>query len=55
MRLEKTGEQAKRDASMIDWDRVEALAPCGGIRIEDNVVVREGGCENLTRQAFAEL
>lgn len=42
------------DASLIDWDRVEALAPCGGIRIEDNVVVREDGCDNLTRQAFAE-
>jgi Xaa-Pro dipeptidase len=39
----------------INWDKVEKLAPCGGIRIEDNVVVEEGGCDNLTRRAFAEL
>lgn len=42
------------DASMIDWQRVTALSPCGGIRIEDNVVVTETGCDNLTRRAFAE-
>jgi len=45
----------ERDAAMIDWDRVAELAPCGGIRIEDNVVVGEEGCDNLTRRAFAEL
>jgi Xaa-Pro dipeptidase len=47
--------RAKQDASMVDWDRVAALAPYGGIRIEDNVVVTEEGCDNLTRRAFAEL
>ena len=40
---------------MIDWRRVEALQPFGGIRIEDNVVVTDSGCDNLTRRAFAEL
>jgi Xaa-Pro dipeptidase len=37
----------------IDWPRVEALAPCGGIRIEDNVVATADGVRNLTREAFA--
>ena len=49
------GWRGQRDASMIDWERVEDLAPCGGIRIEDNVVVTEGGGDNLTRRAFADL
>ncbi|MGQ0430485.1 MAG: Xaa-Pro dipeptidase [Gammaproteobacteria bacterium] len=38
---------------MVDWARVEALAPCGGIRIEDNVVAQAGSPRNLTREAFA--
>jgi len=36
----------------VDWDRVDALRGCGGIRIEDNVCVRADGVENLTRDAF---
>ncbi|HET6431186.1 Xaa-Pro dipeptidase [Dyella sp.] len=43
---------ASRD---IDWDRVEALKPYGGIRIEDDVACTEGDPENLTRDAFAQL
>jgi len=43
------------DASAINWTRVDALMPYGGIRIEDNVVVTETGSDNLTRKAFAEL
>lgn len=34
----------------IDWQAVQELAPHGGIRVEDNVVVTAKGCDNLTRQ-----
>ena len=42
-------------ASHVDWERVAALRPFGGIRIEDDLAVTESGCENLTRDAFARL
>ncbi|MCZ0955334.1 MAG: Xaa-Pro dipeptidase [Rhodospirillaceae bacterium] len=38
---------------MVDWDLVEHLLPCGGIRVEDNVLVTEGGSRNMTRAAFS--
>ncbi len=43
------------DAAVINWDTVEQLAPYGGIRIEDNMVVTDGVPRNLTREAFASL
>ena len=43
---------AGREAS-VDWDRVEAFRPYGGVRIEDDVVCTEGEPLNLTREAFA--
>jgi Xaa-Pro dipeptidase len=39
----------------INWARVEALTPYGGIRIEDDLAVTASGCENLTRDAFRTL
>ena len=48
-------EQARADqrGRAIDWKRVEALRPWGGIRIEDNVVAQAGNPRNLTREAFS--
>lgn len=37
----------------INWERVEAFHPYGGIRIEDDVVCTDAEPENLTREAFA--
>jgi Xaa-Pro dipeptidase len=33
----------------VDWDLAEQLIPCGGIRIEDDVLVTPDGSEDLTR------
>jgi Xaa-Pro dipeptidase len=39
----------------INWPRVDTLARFGGIRIEDDLAITAGGCENLTRDAFAQV
>ena len=44
-----------REASDIDWKRVDAFRKFGGIRIEDDVVCTTAAAENLTRDAFALL
>jgi Xaa-Pro dipeptidase len=40
-------------ANDVDWARVEAFKPYGGIRIEDDVVCTETTPVNLTREGFA--
>jgi Xaa-Pro dipeptidase len=40
-------------ADAVDWARVEAFKPYGGIRIEDEVVCTDAAPLNLTREAFA--
>ena len=37
------------NANNYNWRLIDTLTPFGGIRIEDNVVVRDHGVENLTR------
>ncbi|MEJ1096358.1 MULTISPECIES: Xaa-Pro dipeptidase [unclassified Pseudoxanthomonas] len=39
----------------VDWSRVDAFRPYGGIRIEDEVLCTEGDAVNLTRPAFAAM
>jgi Xaa-Pro dipeptidase len=41
-----------RGSPGVDWKLVDALAPFGGIRIEDDVVVQEHGIRNLTREVL---
>ncbi|MGY0620501.1 Xaa-Pro dipeptidase [Lysobacter sp. A378] len=45
----KKGPQAKS----VNWDKVAAFRPYGGIRIEDDVVCTDGDPINLTREDFA--
>ena len=40
-------------ANDVDWARIEAFRPYGGIRIEDDVVCTDGAPLNLTREGFA--
>jgi Xaa-Pro dipeptidase len=37
---------------MISWGTVESLTPFGGVRIEDDVLVTNDGCINLSRPAL---
>ena len=38
-------------AKYFNWQKLEALKPYGGIRTEDNIVMRANGAENLTAKA----
>src|SRR3546814_4162996 len=50
MLLEKLKQDGHADA--IDWSRIDAFRPYGGIRIEDDVVCTDGDPVNLTREEF---
>jgi len=41
--------RASPHAEVVDWDVVDVLIPCGGIRIEDDVHVTGDGPEDLSR------
>jgi Xaa-Pro dipeptidase len=51
MLLEKLKQDGHDDA--VDWARVDAFRPYGGIRIEDDVVCTDDVPLNLTREGFA--
>ncbi len=34
----------------LNFDLIDDLRPCGGVRMEDNVVIRQAGPENLTQE-----
>ncbi len=42
-------ENREKHKARIDWQRVEAFAPIGGMRIEDNILILGKGNEVLTR------
>lgn len=42
----------KPEGKLVDWSAVESLAPYGGIRIEDDVLVREKDVRNFTREVL---
>jgi Xaa-Pro dipeptidase len=41
-----------RNSPDVDWKLVDALAPFGGVRIEDDIVVQDRGIRNLTREVL---
>jgi Xaa-Pro dipeptidase len=44
--------KAKPEAKHVDWKKVAAFKPFGGVRIEDDVLVTASGHRNLTREEF---
>jgi len=44
--------RGKPEGKLVDWNLVEALAPLGGIRIEDDVLVTASGTRNFTREVL---
>ncbi len=48
------GLKKNGNADAVDWARVDAFRPFGGIRIEDDVICTEAAPINLTREGFAE-
>ena len=40
--------ERRRTAAGVVWDRVDALHGFGGVRLEQNVMITDDGCELLT-------
>jgi Xaa-Pro dipeptidase len=43
--------RGSRVRDMLDWSLVDQLLPCGGMRVEDDVLVTDRGSEDLTHEA----
>jgi Xaa-Pro aminopeptidase len=41
-------ELREQHRDVVDWDRAEAMLDFGGIRVEDNVLITDAGCDVLT-------
>ena len=52
--LEQWRSGGRSKTAAIHWDRVAALAPYGGVRIEDDVLVTDRAPRNLTREHLPE-
>jgi Xaa-Pro dipeptidase len=46
--------RTRPEGKLVDWNLVEQLAPLGGIRIEDDLLVTETGTRNFTREVLPE-
>lgn len=44
--------RSRPEGKLVDWNLVEALAPLGGIRIEDDLLVTDAGTRNFTREVL---
>ena len=55
LRQYRNSGKNSQHSSIFNWDKIESFMPYGGIRIEDDIVIKENGVLNLTRDAFAEL
>jgi Xaa-Pro dipeptidase len=47
--------RGRRCGRHVNWELVESLSVCGGVRIEDDVHVTGEGVENLTRQSLEDV
>lgn len=45
-------DELRNTTAPLNWSLIDALLPCGGIRIEDNIWLTDQGAVNLTREAF---
>ena len=42
--------KASPESMYVNWDKVAELAPYGGVRVEDNIVIHATKNENMTRE-----